>query len=403
MQSTKVPITPGTVHSSGNVSINVLGKRPQVTGTCGGTALQPASKRVKVSHVTLSSSQSSVNTTFTVEKQLSTVINIMTKKSSVEESHNSKDIWYVINRGCLLPFTEEYQSMIEAAFCTKDVSVTMDVTDQGSPTGVTVYINFGTNSIKLPGDNEVRRIVRNIDFGDFCSPHATSNRFNVDTPVMVYYPAEWEPQALSCELKTLAIDNPERTRIVQKLKETGICCVEKVERIQNQHLWKRYFLEREFVKEKNGGIANEMELFHGTRSTPPEMIYNGEEGFDMRYSNLGCWGKGIYFADSAAYSYRYSYVDTALRKVQILMCRVTIGDAFSCPDGDRKLVTPPRKQSTSQTSSPDNLYNLPSEPRVSFAVNFYDSVVGKQGRDTIRTVYNNSKAYPAYLITIQLT
>ena len=27
------------------------------------------------------------------------------------------------------------------------------------------------------------------------------------------------------------------------------------------------------------------EMYHGTRGTPPEIIYKSEEGFDMTYSN----------------------------------------------------------------------------------------------------------------------
>ena len=44
-------------------------------------------------------------------------------------------------------------------------------------------------------------------------------------------------------------------------------------------------------------------LFHGTRQNNPELIYKGkEEGVDMRFSNHGMWGRGIYFAKSASYS-----------------------------------------------------------------------------------------------------
>ena len=32
-------------------------------------------------------------------------------------------------------------------------------------------------------------------------------------------------------------------------------------------------------------------LFHGTGRTEPSVIYNGDIGFDMRYSDKGMWGE----------------------------------------------------------------------------------------------------------------
>lgn len=37
------------------------------------------------------------------------------------------------------------------------------------------------------------------------------------------------------------------------------------------------------------------------------MFYNGEEGFDIKYSNDGMWGRGLYFAEDASYSLSYSH------------------------------------------------------------------------------------------------
>lgn len=405
MQATKILITPKTTHPGGNNLLSVIGKRILSSGDGGNSAFTPVSKRVKQTLTPQQNQQTTVSALPTQEIKLLGVIDLMTSKIPEKESDTDEDelnIWYVVNRGYLVPFNQEYQKTIEAAFLSKICDLEIKITSGSSCDEIVVCVNFPTNTIKLSSENVLKRIVRTVGTESFCNSHITNNRFNMDTPIIISYPAEWESQESSCELKTLSIDNPERIRIVKKLEESGIKSIANIQRIQNQHLWKRYYLEREFVKEKNGGIANEMELFHGTKSTPPVLIYNGEEGFDMRYSNLGCWGKGIYFTDSAAYSYKYCSVDTVLRQAQILMCRVIIGDEFSCPEGDRNLVTPPRKPQTPNYSSTDILDDAFSEPRVSFAVNFYDSVVGKQGNTTIRTVYNNSKAYPAYLITIQL-
>lgn len=55
-----------------------------------------------------------------------------------------------------------------------------------------------------------------------------------------------------------------------------------------------------------------MLLWHGTRSTDPEKIIHGDEGFDIKYAaDSGVWGRGIYFAENASYSntYRYQHHD----------------------------------------------------------------------------------------------
>lgn len=37
-----------------------------------------------------------------------------------------------------------------------------------------------------------------------------------------------------------------------------------------------------------------------------DQIYNSDEGLDMRYSQDGFYGQGIYFADNAKYSHTYA-------------------------------------------------------------------------------------------------
>ncbi len=40
-------------------------------------------------------------------------------------------------------------------------------------------------------------------------------------------------------------------------------------------------------------------LFHGTRNNAPQVIYGSEDGLDMRYSDNGANGYGIYFANNS--------------------------------------------------------------------------------------------------------
>ncbi len=50
-------------------------------------------------------------------------------------------------------------------------------------------------------------------------------------------------------------------------------------------------------------------LFHGTSNTSPEIIYQSEEGFDIRYSREGLWGNAVYLAVNSSYSDTYCYID----------------------------------------------------------------------------------------------
>ena len=49
-------------------------------------------------------------------------------------------------------------------------------------------------------------------------------------------------------------------------------------------------------------------LFHGTLSTDPQLIYNSEDGLDLRFARNGMMGKGIYFAEDPAYSHNYAFL-----------------------------------------------------------------------------------------------
>lgn len=272
------------------------------------------------------------------------------------------------------------------------------------------YTIFFDNRIQRNDHSGTERIVQRI----VTTPHGDDhlsvrgshgcgiplNHFNIDQIMHIQYPGEWESQGNFCELKYIFRDSnlSEWTRIQRLIHATlPNASISSIHRIQNQHLWRRYFMERQFVKQKNGGVSNEIEMFHGTRNTNPEVIFRGEEGFDMRYSNQGRWGVGIYFASDASYSVHYAYRNHE-GKLQLLLSRVISGCAYACISGDQNLRTPPAKNTTSMCDSPSVV--SVSASRNNFFTDFYDSVLGMSRSTQICTVYNNSKAYPSYLITL---
>jgi hypothetical protein len=117
-------------------------------------------------------------------------------------------------------------------------------------------------------------------------------------------------------------------------------------------------------------------LFHGTRATPPEVIYKSEEGFNINYSADGMWGKAIYFAYNSSYSNSYASSLPNGSK-QMFMATVLIGKEIEL-NPDRTLREPPMQPNT----------NIK-----------YDSIKGNTGGSDVIMVYSNKKAYPQYLIT----
>mmetsp|Transcript_2368 Transcript_2368/g.8428 ORF Transcript_2368/g.8428 Transcript_2368/m.8428 type:complete len:400 (-) Transcript_2368:41-1240(-) len=229
------------------------------------------------------------------------------------------------------------------------------------------------------------------------APTLAMDRFSVN------YPAEWDispfGEPLNCKLVTLEQSThcAELERILANLQRTGIArerCI-RVERIQNFQLWHRYALAKHLMANKNGGITNEKELYHGSRAVKPERIYDSEEGFDMRFCSSGKWGIGCYFADLSAYSAAFGH-RTPEGTIQILIAKVITGHCHAALNGNSSLRLPPAKRGTFATS-------LIHRARRAVVVDRYDSVVGVSGNSDIYTVYNNSHAYPAYVVTISQT
>ena len=135
---------------------------------------------------------------------------------------------------------------------------------------------------------------------------------------------------------------------------------------------------------KNKGKVNEKELFHGTRQNDPKLIYDGEDGFDMRFSSQGMWGQANYFAVNASYSDRgYAYRRSDGLK-EIFLAKVLTGDSYECASNN-SLRLPPEKP-------------VGRMGTLNFSKTRYDTVTGTTGDSRVYMTYDNEKAYPAYLI-----
>ena len=208
---------------------------------------------------------------------------------------------------------------------------------------------------------------------------ATEGKGNTESAASHEIPSEWERQTQNTMLFELPKTSNEYVRIERNFLSTmSDAAIVHIERIQNNWLWERYVLTRKRLCKKNNGRVNEKQLFHGSRSRA-QMIYDSEEGFDMRFSSKGMWGEANYFAEKASYSNSYAYErDDGTR--EILLAKVLTGDSCNCPS-DRTLRMPPVK-----------------EGQICFEQERYDTVNGETNGSRVYMTYSNDKAYPAYLI-----
>jgi hypothetical protein len=165
----------------------------------------------------------------------------------------------------------------------------------------------------------------------------------------------------------------------------------RVDRIQNKLIMRRYFQRSQLMRDFGTEDLREELLFHGTRGTQPEDIYNGDEGFDMRFSEEGYWGRGNYFAVNSSYSHIYAFHHNGVYKM--FAAKVLIGNSIFM-ERDHTLTKPPFLDSANDNNRSDD-----SDAVIQRR---YDSVHGITGGTCVYITYDNDHAYPAYLITYKL-
>jgi hypothetical protein len=215
-----------------------------------------------------------------------------------------------------------------------------------------------------------------------------------------------------------AMDHPHSTRLV------------KVLRVQNRYLWDCYCDQRKRLQQLRG-VADVREewLWHGTSKLNPKLVFNGEEGFDHRFSRDGLFGKGAYFAEDARYSAKYSYDVRPAGNHQLLLAQVLVGEPYEMRPWTRRQGVPvmppvlpfvdePRQEDYNATTGAGGgaagcgvgsgagggAPALAAGARVVRAgapvteTTRFDSITGVTARCRVFIVYGNGRAYPNYLV-----
>jgi hypothetical protein len=201
----------------------------------------------------------------------------------------------------------------------------------------------------------------------------------LEAPAVMPVPASWsaQPPGQNCALVTVASHTTEFNAVEGKIKATmPTVQIQKLERIQNVLLWKKYSMRKALMTEVNGKDPNEKSVWHGTRGNDPKVIYEDkQDGFMFQHSQAGMWGRGIYFAENASYSDGYAHNCGGGQK-SFMLTKLLSGEETHIPsDGSLKMC-------------PDK----PGGGR-------YDTVTGDTGGSKVYIVYENGRALPEYLVT----
>lgn len=214
------------------------------------------------------------------------------------------------------------------------------------------------------------------------------NTFRIVTCTSVWYNkipqilkiSKMVPNTNAPNYRLIPLDREQEEMIGQYLKVSiPTASILQIQYIENRFLEKAWEFEKSQITEKNGEAFTKM-LFHGTRGTNPHQICNTPQGLCVQHSNIGMWGRGIYFSDNARYCDVFAYHMEDAK--QLLLCEVILGDGkFTLPC--KMIRLPPPKQ-----KNPLNF----AQPR-------YDSVWGISRAAKIYVVYDSSKTIPRCLVT----
>ena len=217
------------------------------------------------------------------------------------------------------------------------------------------------------------------------SPVAGLNMFGLPLP------AEWQqPQDANLMLAALEPGTALWVNLESRLRATVPSAVlRQVEQIQNVRLYQLYSVQKALLRNDHEGVEPvEKELWHGTGATPPHMIFNGQEGFDMRFCQSGLWGIASYFAEQASYSNadKYCYKNSRGER-ELLIAQVLVGHTVELMP-DASLRMPPEMPCVSGSGAMPGMR--------------YDSVTGVGGgggHTRVYMIYRHDRAYPKYRLT----
>ncbi|XP_076106097.1 protein mono-ADP-ribosyltransferase PARP15-like isoform X2 [Mytilus galloprovincialis] len=220
--------------------------------------------------------------------------------------------------------------------------------------------------------NEVQKIIRYVD-----------KQKLEDSAIL---PQNWAPMGQNEAIKivTLQSADKEYQDVVRDLQSNSgkggrNFNVIQIQKIQNRCLQHQYVAKKRLMDSTNDtGTKNERRLWHGTPMDTIDSI--NTYGFDRSFCgrNVNAFGSGISFAVNPAYATQWALSDSKGHR-RMYLCKVLVGD-FIRGDNFMK-VTPPKPGADGHI--------------------VYDSAVDNIESPNLFVVFNDTQAYPEYLIVFQ--
>ncbi|CAC5404074.1 PARP10_14_15 [Mytilus coruscus] len=202
-----------------------------------------------------------------------------------------------------------------------------------------------------------------------------------------YMPPNWAPMDNTENIKVVTLQpaDTEYQNVVQDFQTNmagNYNSIFKIEKIQNRTLQQQYVAKKKSMDSTNTtGTNNERKLWHGTAMEAVDSI--NTYGFNRSYcgKNVVAYGNGVYFAVNPTYAAQAQYArpDPNVNK-RMYMCKVLVGEFTK---GQRGMNVPPPK------------------PGAAGGYILYDSVVDNSQSPGIFVIFQDTQAYPEYLIVFK--
>ncbi|MBN3315729.1 PAR14 polymerase, partial [Atractosteus spatula] len=258
-------------------------------------------------------------------------------------------------------FDQEANYLLEMGHQKK--AATVDVSDKD---GTPLRVDLKTKTAAKLQSSQTIQVRRRELRSDFC------------------FPEYWDDMADGEILKkvVLQVNSSEYQKIAQLFNKTSRQkAIHTIERVQNVHLRRAYWVKEQHLREKNGpNEVREKMLFHGTAYNACDSIEKG--GFNRSFAgqHATAFGAGVYFAVNSSYSANpfFSSPDPngfqRMYVARVLTGRYTLGKS--------NMRVPPARSSADPNDRFDSVVDNPQNP--SMFVTFHDD-----------------QAYPDYLITFR--
>lgn len=267
----------------------------------------------------------------------------------------------------LKAYDKRENGKIERAFLSKEKTAELVDADGN------VYVVDFDLMVEYPkgdqSEDECVQVVRKLkgpDNSDSISLPLTWAKHHNDEPVMVVPLKRSDAEYLAVQRDLKASIGPTPVTILS------------IDRVQNRMLYQQYWVKKQHMDRQNGpGFPNEKLLWHGTANDAIQNINN--HGFNRSYcgKNATAYGDGVYFALESSYSTQktYSPPDSSGNRY-LYQCRVLTGHPT---EGKAKMRFLPSRIGTVM----------------------YDSATDDLKQPAMYIIFNDTQAYPEYLITFK--